>query len=197
MRAAHVRRNASGTQSITSTAAYARRLAAGASRRVRTCSARSAPSPKPGRTWYRNWYRSERTSPHLEGLKRGRNPASVLRWTLRNRPSKPVSRRSPSVGRFDSCAAPYLAKLLHARGRSELVRHESSRRPSLDSVGALGRLVSLMWVVCVRPAIATPSGRSRSIGHGHRRHEMPSVVTSQLCAAALATRLSACKTSSP
>jgi hypothetical protein len=41
-------------------------------------------------TWYRNWYRSQRTSAHLEGLKRGRNPASVLRWTFRNRPSKPA-----------------------------------------------------------------------------------------------------------
>jgi hypothetical protein len=58
-------------------------------------------------TWYRNWYLSQRTSPHLERLKRGRNPASVLRWTLRNRPSKSANRRSPSVGRFDSCAAPY------------------------------------------------------------------------------------------
>jgi hypothetical protein len=57
-------------------------------------------------TWYRIWYRSQRTSPHLEGLKRGRNPASVLKWTLRNRPSKPVNRCSPSVGRFDSYAAP-------------------------------------------------------------------------------------------
>jgi hypothetical protein len=60
------------------------------------------------KTWYRNWYRSQRAAPHLEGLKRGQNPASVLGWTLRNRPSKPVRRRNPSVGRFDSCAAPLI-----------------------------------------------------------------------------------------
>jgi hypothetical protein len=61
-------------------------------------------------TWYRNWYLSQRTSPHLERLKRGRNPASVLGWTFRDRPSKPVRRGSPTLGRFDSCAAPYQRK---------------------------------------------------------------------------------------
>jgi hypothetical protein len=66
--------------------------------------------------WYRNWYRSERTSPHLERLKRGRNPASVLKWTFRNRPSKPVRRGSPTLGRFDSCAAPYPRNCLYLSG---------------------------------------------------------------------------------
>ena len=58
-------------------------------------------------TWYWNWYRSQRTSLHVEGQKRGRNRASVLKWTFHNRASKPVRRGSPTLGRFDSCAAPF------------------------------------------------------------------------------------------
>jgi hypothetical protein len=39
-----------------------------------------------------------------------------LKWTFRSRASKPVSRRSPSVGRFDSCAAPLSQNPLHKAG---------------------------------------------------------------------------------
>jgi hypothetical protein len=59
------------------------------------------------------------------GRKRGRNPAAVLKWTLRNRASKPVRSCSPRLGRFDSCAAP--CRLSSSLGDERIARSDSTR----------------------------------------------------------------------
>ena len=55
---------------------------------------------------YRTLYRPQRTQRDLRAPKRLQNGASVANCASSGRPSKPVQRCKPTLGRFDSCAAP-------------------------------------------------------------------------------------------
>jgi hypothetical protein len=68
--------------------------------------------------------------------------AARARWPSRS--SKPVSRRSPSVGRFDSCAAPYPRNCLHLSGFFHRLGYRS-----VCSIGD-GRLIWYRNLVPVR-----------------------------------------------
>jgi hypothetical protein len=58
-------------------------------------------------TLYWTLYRSQRTYLELDVQKRRQNVASVANFPSLGIPSKPVRRRDPALGRFDSCAAPF------------------------------------------------------------------------------------------
>jgi hypothetical protein len=62
-----------------------------------------------GRTLYRILYWTQRTCAHLSAPESAEPCAFWPQRTATRRPSKPVRRGSPTLGRFDSCAAPFLA----------------------------------------------------------------------------------------
>jgi hypothetical protein len=74
------------------------------SRRMRGASA-TAPL-RTSRTFYRTFYRPDRSEPGSGVPERPRKVAPVAERTSLRGTSKPVRRRSPTLGRFDSCAAP-------------------------------------------------------------------------------------------
>jgi hypothetical protein len=56
-------------------------------------------------TWYRTWYRPERTSPHFSGWERPLKADPVAKRTSLGRPPKPVRSGNPRSTRFDCGAA--------------------------------------------------------------------------------------------
>src|SRR6266550_3445894 len=65
----------------------------------------SVTAPRGPRTFYRTFYRPERSEPDSGAPERPRQVAPVAICTSLRRTSKPVRRRSPTLGRFDSSAA--------------------------------------------------------------------------------------------
>ena len=69
----------------------------------------------------------------MDVRKQRQNVASVANCASLGRPSKPVRRRSPTLGRFDSCAAPFTAEVAAActvvRRDQVAVRAGRSNRP--------------------------------------------------------------------